>query len=40
MALDKSRLDEIATVIALMYDPEVYSKLTYGRCSSRACFKY
>lgn len=27
MALDKSRLDEIATVIALMYDPEVYSKL-------------
>lgn len=27
MALDKSKLDEIATVIALMYDPEVYSKL-------------
>lgn len=27
MALDKGRLEEIATAIALMYDPEVYSKL-------------
>ncbi len=27
MALDKERLEEIATAIALMYDPEVYSKL-------------
>lgn len=27
MALDKGRLEEIATTIALMYDPEVYSKL-------------
>jgi|GEM_PF-5767741 len=27
MALDKGRLEEIATAIALMYDPEIYSKL-------------
>ncbi|MDU1912427.1 hypothetical protein [Fusobacterium sp.] len=27
MALNKGRLEEIATAIALMYDPEVYSKL-------------
>lgn len=27
MALNKGRLEEIATTIALMYDPEVYSKL-------------
>ena len=27
MALDKGRLEEIATATALMYDPEVYSKL-------------
>ena len=27
MAVNKARLDEIATAIALMYDPEIYSKL-------------
>lgn len=27
MALNKARLEEIATAIALMYDPEIYSKL-------------